>query len=186
MQLLLSRMLELDILLLLEKRADNFPSASCLLLYCSKTSPSRPVTTLLSSPLLSSPLLSSPLLSSSSPLLSSPLPLLLSPLVLTPHCTQVPAADERHRDLKSKKSVRAAAACLLPSVPLSSHHSSIPPPHPSSSCTSLHPLAPSLSFFLPFLSSCVSFSKLSTPCMCAGAGGEKLMEQRRGEEEQRC
>ncbi|CAB1443913.1 unnamed protein product [Pleuronectes platessa] len=73
-----------------------------------KTSPSRPVPTLLCSPLLSSlssPL--SPLLLSSSSSSSYP-PILLSSLVLTPHCTQVPAqlpaADERHRDLKSKKS----------------------------------------------------------------------------------
>lgn len=90
-----------------KKKNNNFPSVFCLPLYCSKISPSRPVTP----PHPSSPV---PPPSSSS--------LLLSSLVLTPHCTQVPAEFLQQEGTGPKKpsSVRATADCWLASSPLRS------------------------------------------------------------------
>lgn len=66
---MLLSLLELYINCCWKKKKKNFPSVFCLPLYCSKTSPSRPVT----------------------PRHQSPPLLILSSQVLTPHCTQVPA-----------------------------------------------------------------------------------------------
>lgn len=88
-------------LLLLKRRKKNFPSVFCLPLYCSKTSPSRPVTP----PHPSSPLL---------------LPILCFYPLWSSHLTALRFLQSSCREAQDLKlsSVRATAGCWLPSSPL--------------------------------------------------------------------
>lgn len=145
-----------------KKRKNNFPSVFCLPLYCSKTSPSRPVTP----PHPSSPALL---------LLPHP-PLLLSSLVLTPHCTQVPAEFLQQGDTGPKIKLCESHCRLLVTIftsPFTTTH--------RFPCfrTSL----PLLTLFLPFLLRLILKAQHS---LYACTEGKKVIEQERKEEERSC